>query len=275
MVQSAGMFPTLFAFGPFELRTATVCTLLAVLSCLYVFWRKGREEHYEEQQLFDTFFLAGLIGLLVARASFILLHSGDFGFAVSKWLDLGLYPGVIGKVGMLAATMVLLRQAKRYKWDVFEVLDFWILALTTGLIFLFLGFFFDGTGMGVPTSLPVGIVFPSVVEPHHPVQLYATIFFLGLSTYLWRVEKNYRMYRWYRSSQTGAETGFLVGMFAVVTGFFFTFLSFITPAELVFGGVGWDWLAFVLVTLFGFAVLFVHSGRTFFKRKQLPHVTQE
>ncbi|PIR59848.1 MAG: hypothetical protein COU68_03440 [Candidatus Pacebacteria bacterium CG10_big_fil_rev_8_21_14_0_10_45_6] len=275
MVQSIGMFPTLFSLGPFELRTATVCTVLAVLSTLYVFWRKGREEHYEERDLFDTFFLAGLVGLLVARASFILLHAADFGFTVSKWLDVGLYPGMIGKIGLFAATIVLLRQAKRHKWDLFEVLDFWILALSTGFVFLFLGFFFDGTGMGVPTSLPVGIIFPSVVEPHHPVQLYAAIFFFGLSWYLWRVEKNYRMYRWYRASKTGAETGFLVGMFAVATGFFFTLLSVITPAELVFVGVGWDWLAFVFVLFFGFGVLFVRSGRTFGKRKQVSYGSQE
>jgi len=275
MVQSIGMFPVLFAFGPFVLRTATVCVVLAVLSCLYVFWRKGREEHYEERQLFDTFFLAVLVGLVVARASFIILHASDFGFSLSKWLDLGLQPGMIGKIGLFAATAVLLRQAKKYKWDVFEVLDFWILGLTTGFIFLFLGHFFDGTGLGVVTTLPVGMVFPSVVEPHHPVQLYATVFFICLSIYLWRAEKKYRMYRWYRASKTGAETGFLVGVFSVTTGFFFTLLSFITPAELVFGGSNWDWLAFLLLMLFGFAVLFVRSGRTFFKRKQAPNANTQ
>ncbi len=274
MVQSIGMFPTLFALGPLTLQTATLCTFLAVVSALYVFWRKGREEHYEERQLFDTFFLSGLVGLLVARISFILLHAADFGFSLSKWLDLGLYPGMIGKVGLLAATLVLLRQAKHYKWDVFEVLDFWILSLTTGFVFLFLGFFFDGSGMGVPTSLPVGIVFPSVVEPHHPVQLYATLFFIGLSWYLWTAEKKYRMFRWYRASKTGAETGFLVGVFSIAAGFFFTLLSFITPAVLVLAGIGWDWLMFMLLMLFGFVVIFIRSGRTLVKRKQASHAPQ-
>ncbi|NCN06679.1 MAG: hypothetical protein GW946_02440 [Candidatus Pacebacteria bacterium] len=268
------MFPTLFALGPFELRTATICTLIAVCAALYVFWRKGREEHYEELQLFDSFFLAGLVGLLFARLSFILLHVADFGFSFSKWFDVGLYPGMIGKIGLLAATLVLLRQAKHNKWDVFEVLDFWILSLTTGFVFLYLGFFFDGTGLGTATNLPVGIIFPSVVEPHHPIQLYAMLFFIALSWYLWSVEKKYRMYRWYRASKTGAETGFLVGISAVATGFFFTLLSFITPDVLVFAGFGWDWLAFVLLTLFGFGVLFVRSGRTLFKRKQVSRVVQ-
>ncbi|MDA1079609.1 MAG: prolipoprotein diacylglyceryl transferase [bacterium] len=268
------MFPTLFALGPLTLRTATLCTFLAVVAALYVFWRKGREEHYEERELFDTFFLAGLVGVLSARISFIVLNAADFGFSLSKWLDLGQFPGMIGKIGLLAATLVLLRQAKRYKWDVFEVLDFWILSLTTGFVFLYLGFFFAGTGMGNTTTLPVGIVFPSVLEPHHPVQLYATLFFFALSWYLWKVEKKYRMFRWYRASKTGAETGFLVGVFAVTSGFFFTLLSFITPATLVFAGLGWDWLAFVLLMLFGFFVLFTRSGRTVFKRKQTTHVTE-
>lgn len=269
------MFPTLFAFGPFELRTATICTLLAFLSCLYVFWKKGREEHYDERELFDGFFLASLIGFFVARVSFILLHAGDFGFAIAKWIDVGLYPGMIGKVGLLFASLVLIRQARKHKWDTFELLDFWILAVTTSFVFLYLGFFFDGTGMGTPTTLPTGITFPSVVEPHHPVQLYAAVFFALLSWYLWRVEKNYRMFVWYRASKTGAETGFLLGMFSVVTGFFFTLLSFITPAQLVFASIAWDFLAFVLLTLFGFIVLFVRSGRTLFKRKQAPYAASE
>lgn len=274
MVQSIGMFPTLFALGPLTLQTATLCTFLAVVSALYVFWRKGREEHYEERQLFDTFFLSGLVGLLVARISFILLHAADFGFSLSKWLDLGLYPGMIGKIGLLAATLVLLRQAKKHKWDVFEVLDFWILSLTTGFIFLFFGFFFAGSGMGMPTSLPVGFVFPSVVEPHHPVQLYAAFFFIALSWYLWTAEKKYRMFRWYRASKTGAQTGFLVGVFSIAAGFFFTLLSFITPAVLVLAGIGWDWLMFMLLMLFGFVVIFIRSGRTLVKRKQASHAPQ-
>ncbi|PIY80236.1 MAG: hypothetical protein COY80_04030 [Candidatus Pacebacteria bacterium CG_4_10_14_0_8_um_filter_42_14] len=268
MIQCFCMFPVIFSIGPFVLPTAVVCNILAFILALYTFWRKGREEHFEEHQIFDTFLLAVIAGFLAARIGYITFHFDAFGFSVIKWLDLGQAPGLIAEVGVLAAALVVLYLAAENKWDKFEALDFWTLAIVTGFPLVLLGMFFSGSGIGKATNMPWGVVFPGLVDPHHPVQLYALVFFVGLSYYLHWVESKYRTFVWYRASRTGAETGFLVGVGSLTTGVYFLLLSLVRPGQLVVGGLTLDWILFVALAIFGFVVLYLRSGRTLFKKHQ-------
>ena len=81
------MFPILLSLHPLTIYTIGVFMLIAFLVSGYVFWRKGREEHYQEEELFDAFLLTTLWGAVWARIGFVIINFGNFGFAPLKWLD--------------------------------------------------------------------------------------------------------------------------------------------------------------------------------------------
>lgn len=262
------MFPVLFSAGPFELRTLSFFLVLAFLLTAFLFWKKGREEHYSEVELFDGFLLAVLVGLVAGRVGYVLSAVSLLGWSVFKWIDIFGYPGINGAIGVLAATLYLFHFAKRAKWDTFEILDFWVLALAGGLAIGYVGLFFDGSGFGIPTQLPWGVTFPGLQEPHHPTQLYFATFFLILSWYLARVEYKYRTFEWYRAGKKTAQTGFLVSIFMIATTAFFLFMTWFKPPVFSYFGVNGDRIAAIAGLIFGAGLLFNRSGRTLFSPKK-------
>lgn len=255
------MWPLLFAWGPFQLRTLNIFLLLAFFLTAFVFWRKGREEHYPEDQLFDGFLLSGIAGFIFGRIGFIVTHFDQFGFNVWSWLDLISKPGLLTLAAMIGAGWYLFRFAAHKKWDEFEILDFASLALSSGLILVNIGLFFDGSSFGMPTTLPWGVVFPGVVEKHHPVQLYFAVFYLLLSLYLGWSEVRYRTFEWYRAGKNSAQTGFLLCMFLILSGLFSLGMSLLKPAVVVIAGLSLDPFIYGLFVVVGVILLLQRSNR--------------
>lgn len=262
------MFPVLFTIGPFELRTLSFFMVLSFLMTAFLFWKKGREEHYPEIQLFDGFLLASMLGFVVGRVGYVLSQLSLLGWSVFKWVDVFNYPGINGAIGVIAASLYLYHFAKHYKWDAFEILDFWVLSLSGGLAVGYVGLFLDGSAFGIPTQLPWGITFPGLQEPHHPTQLYFAVFFFILSWYLAKVEYKYRTFEWYRAGKKTAQTGFLVSLFLVAATAFFLLMTWFKPPIFAFFGVNGDRVAAIAGLLFGAGLLFHRSGRTFSRPKK-------
>lgn len=256
------MLPILFSLGPITFRTLNLFLVLAFLGVAFFYWRKGREEHYDESQLFDGFLLSSLYGFLIGRIGFIILQFAEFGLRPLLWLDIFSHPGVNLFIGMVGAGIYLYWFALQQRWDEFEITDFWVQALSFGLGIIWLGLFFDGSSFGFPTSLPWGIVFPGVFEKHQPLQLYFAIFYLLQFWYLARSEYHYRTYSWYRAGHNTAQTGFLTSLFIAQTGLFSLLMSFLAPGQFVVYGVVFDSLIYFLMMLAGIALLFIRSGRT-------------
>jgi len=262
------MLPILFSLGPVTFRTFTLFLILAFLGVAFLFWRKGREEHYEESQLFDGFLLATLFGFFMGRIGFIVLQFGSFGLNILSWLDIWSRPGFNMLVAILAASVYLYRYAHNQRWDEFEITDFWVQAVSFGLGLIWLGLLFDGSSFGYATTMPWGVVFPGVFEKHQPTQLFMAVFFFAQFAYLAWVEYRYRTFSWYRSGKNTAQTGFLTSMFVLFTGLFSFILSFFMPGQLVLQGTAIDSLVYAVMAILGGLLLFHRSGRTlpFLKR---------
>lgn len=256
-----GMWPVIFSVGRFELRTLTVLTFLAVFFAGYVFWRRGREEHYNEASLFDGFVLSLLVGGLFGRVGFIFFHLEQFGINLIKWVDFFSYPGVNSVLFLVIAAVYLYRFALKNRWEVFEVLDFAVGGLCLGLFFSWLGLFFDGSGFGVATTWPIGMVFPGVFDKHHPVQLYYAVFYWLLYLYLSRVEYRYRTFLWYRYGKKTAQTGFLTSVFLIASGAFSLVVNIFSVPGLIVQGWRFDYLLSLAVLIFGLLLLGLRSGR--------------
>lgn len=255
------MFPTLFSLGPLSIKTLSVFLALAFIMSSFIFWRRGREEHYKEDQLFDGFLLSVVVGLLAARIGFIIMHFGQFGASVVQMLDIVSNPGFSGLAGVVVAGLYLYRFAQRNKWDAYEIMDFWATAMALGLAIVYTGMFFDGSGYGYATGLPWGVVFPGVVEPHHPAQLYLAGFYMLLFWYLSWVEYRYRTFEWYRSGKKTAQTGFVISSFVIASGFMQVLLTFVKPPLMTLAFVNVDRLIAFVHLIAGILMLYVRAGR--------------
>ena len=255
------MLPTLISWGPLVVKTINLFAILAFLVSGFIFWKKGREEHYEEDELFDGFILALIVALLFSRIGFIITHFANFSFNPLNWLDLMGHPGLSGLFGGIGGTIFIYRFAQQKKWDAFEILDFWVTSLAISLSIISVGLFFDGSGYGYATNLPWGFIFPGVFEKHHPVQLYAAFLYFLLFIYLIKLEYKYRTFVWYKAKRKSAQTGFLFGFFLMGMGIFELLLSLVTPSQLKFYVVDLDILIAILVSLIGLFVLLIRAGR--------------
>jgi len=267
------MWPTLINFGFFQLKSLTLLAILALFFAAFVFWHKGKEEHYDNMELFDAFLISGAFGVAIGRLSFVLFNLALF--KDNWWLifNLNQVPGNIPLLTLVAAGFCLYFLAKKRKWDPFEILDFWVTAISLGMIFLYFGFFLAGSYPGRFTSMPWGVVMPGNFEKSHPVQLYFFVFYLLLFNYLLRVEYRYRTFEWYRRGRKTAQSGFLLSTFLIAVGSFYLLMTAVSvPRMLVLGTVIDHWVYLVLL-IFGVFLLLSRSGLTIkAKHKKPPQI---
>jgi phosphatidylglycerol---prolipoprotein diacylglyceryl transferase len=262
------MLETLFTIGPLQLRTISLFQAIAFFAAGLVIWKRSKEEHWSEPQVFDGFLLSFLIGWICARFGYFLLNWDKFGFDLFKWLNFVQYPGSQLVVGIVGATLYFYSYARKKKWDAFEVLDWWSQAVTMGLLWLNVGYFFAGIYFGDSTSLPWGIIFPGVFEKRHPIQLYYVIFHAGIYYLLNWLEFHYRTFQWYRAGKKTALTGFLFINFMATYAVFSFIASFLRPSVFKLGDLVLDrWLYFVMA-LIATWLLLLRSNRLLFSFKE-------
>ena len=256
----------------FQAVLLPVFVVIGFFLSAFLFWRKGREEHYDEGMIFDAFLLSALVGFVSSRAAFIALHFSQFGVFILRWLDSIHYPGFNITAGLVAATFYLYRRAQSNRWDTFEVLDFWVMSVSFGLSLFHLGTFFAGIGYGYQTNWYWGVVFPNLLEPHHPVQLYFAFLYFCLSFFLSKVEYSYRTFEWYRYGKKTAQTGFLTAFFLIFSACFSLAMSFFHLPVLVWDNLSFDRLLAGFFLVVGLGLLYVRSGRPV---PQFGHQTQK
>ena len=121
--------------------------------------------------------------------------------------------------------------------------------------------------------MPWGVVFPQLIDPHHPVQLYMAIFYLVLYFYLSKVEYSYRTFSWYRYGKKTAQTGFLASMFLILIAVFNFVISFFRPVSFELYGFNFDLIISSALFIAGLFLLYSRSGRPLplpIKRKPKP-----
>jgi prolipoprotein diacylglyceryltransferase len=240
---------------------SSIFTVLAFLAVCFTFWRRSREEHYKEDQLFDGLLLSFLVGLVVGRAGYVVTHAEVFGLAVFKWLNVVSFPGISGYFGLIGGALYLKKFAQKNRLDPYEVLDFTVTACSAGAVFAWLGRFLEGVSIGLPTTMPWGVKFPTVLEPHHPVALYNAIFYIFLLMYLNWAEFHYRSFAWYKASKKTAQTGFLTSAFVIFASLFGLIMTWFLPQGNTLFGQNADQVFLTGSFVFGVLLLYLRSGR--------------
>lgn len=251
-----------FILGPF--------LVLAFLVGTFVFWKKGGEEYYDQAELMDVLVLSCFSALVGARAGFILVHFNEFGFDVMKWLSWVSYPGYLGIAALACGFGAIIWHANKRKWDAYEVGDFGAIALSISMVVLYVGEFLNGSGFGNPTSWFVGMSFPGVFDKRHPVQLYAMAAYIILFVILWKLERRYRSFIWYRANRRTAQSGFVLSSFLIGYGLIGAVLCLFQQSFLTVYGVNVELVIRILVIFAGLIVLYIRSGRSFIPKKKTP-----
>lgn len=257
------MLPILFELPFFKLKSLTLLAFLAVFFAAFTFWRKGREEHYNTFDIFDAFLLSGLFGFLIGRITFVIFHWANFSSNVFNVINIIEKPGNEPLIALAAAVWFLYRYAVKAKWDAFEILDFYVTAISLGMIFIYAGFFLDGSYGGTFTKTPWGVITIGTFEKTHPVQLYSLLYYLFTYIYLSRVEYVYRTLEWYRSGKKTAQSGFLFSTFLIFTALFHLFTGPVRLPGILLGDVVLDYFIYLVMLLFGLVLLYIRSGRSF------------
>jgi phosphatidylglycerol:prolipoprotein diacylglycerol transferase len=229
-----------------------VFSVLAFLAGLFLIWRRGKEEGLDEETVLDTAFLGLLMGLVVGRAIFIMEHWPDFGSEIGRWIDLRHFGGFSFFGAALGAWVVLFFTSREKKWNFWSVSDLAVFGLIGAQILVRIGQFLDGSYLGIPTELPLGLPFSGAEGKRFPVQLAEIGFLLLVYFWLKRLEKQYRSFVWYQDKRGETRPGFLTLTYGLVYGLFRFALAFFQPASVYWVGLAlgqWVSLAAVAVCL--------------------------
>ena len=229
--------------GWVQLYLFSLIVLFAFLWFGFVFFKKAREHHIEEEVSLNSILLMGLWVAVMARTVFAIKNLDIFAGNWIRIVFLKEYVGMDGWgaiLGLLIATTIVVRKTKQ---KMFDWLDLVSLALAATLPVVEAGRLVIGHG---------GLLMGVVPEMGLRAGLLLSLFWI-----LWKLEKEYRTYDWYRNNKTQANTGF------VTAGLILGYGVFEILMVLLVGIKGnwidlWTGLGLVLI---GGAILYFRSGR--------------
>jgi len=257
------MYPTLIALGPITIGSYGVFLALAFLLGSFLVWKKGREERFEEEDIFDGILLGVFWGIVVARIVYVILNWADF---AGKWLEtiaVTRVPGLNFLGGLLGGLGYLYFFAKKKKWDVLKSFDVFCLGIALSQIVGYMGSFLNGNLYGTRVSLAWAMNFPGVEGARHPAQLYGAFLYLLLLLLLLKIFKEYRTYEWYKQGVSEPKPGLTFFGYIFGMGLIQLILSLVTPSQIYlksFAIEGWTGLALLVVGVVG---VYMRSERKF------------
>lgn len=255
------MFPTLLSLGPLKITTQGLILALTFFFSSFWLWKRGREEHFEEDSLMDMVILMTLGGLLFARLFYVL----SFPHFPSFWQAFQFirFPGFSWPGALVGGLLVFFFFTRQKKWDFFLLADIMIPPLVLAQALGRLGNFFSGSFYGRATRLPIGLVFPGQESPRHPLQLYAFILYLLFLRLILKLESEYRFYAWYQGKRREALPGFIFFTYFIAAGLIQLGLAFFLDSWLYWKGIPLIFLFPILEILTGMVGLYWRSGHEF------------
>lgn len=253
------MFPTLLSLGPLKINTGGVILALTFFVTTFWIWKRGREEHFEEEALMDMVILVTLVGLILSRVFYVISHLNLFS---SFWqvFQIIKYPGFSYPGGLAGGLLAFVLFASFKKWDFYLLADLVAPPLVFALALGRLANFFAGSYYGRETQLVIGLIFPGTETPRHPIQLYAFLLFLLFLRLLFKIEKEYRFYGWYQGRRREAAPGFVFFSFFIGTGMIELLVAFFVDGWLYWKGIPLIFILPLVEIFAGGGGIYLRSG---------------
>lgn len=212
------MLPVIASIGPITLYTFGLVLFTGFFLTVFLIWKKGREEHYDEEHILDVILIASFWSLVAARLGYILSNLSNIGIDLAHWINIIGNPGYNVYVALVVGFVVIWRQAKQRRWDFFEFADITAIGVAFFSAFIWLGAFLNGSAIGIETNLFLSIQLQGESVRRLPIQLLGlgmTVILFGL---LWWAEERYRTFAWYRANKNSARSGFVFFCFLIGLG---------------------------------------------------------
>lgn len=197
------MLPVLFSIGPVTAYTLGVLLAIGFFLNTFIIWRRLIDLGLKEEKVIDMIVYSSIFGLIFSRLFFIIQNFPKFGFFIDRWIFIGRYPGLSFWAGLTGIFLGISLFCKKEKWDFWQVADEAVFGILPMSVLVQIGCFFDGCVVGKPTDMPWGMFFPGNLIRQHPVSLFGAIFFLAIWFFLLRIERQWRMWSWYKSKASG------------------------------------------------------------------------
>ena len=183
--------PIIFNIGSFGLRWYSLGFLLTFLCGYFILLWMYKKEHVDSKYV-DAVLLYVFLGVLIgARLGHCLFYEPDYFCTSEHWLEIFLpfnlktgqftgYQGLASHGAAIAVVFAMWLIYKKYKLNIWWVLDRLVIAVALGGFFIRTGNLFNSEIYGVETNLPWGFIFERNGEtvPKHPTQLYEAFSYL-------------------------------------------------------------------------------------------------
>lgn len=239
------MLPILINLGPVKVYSYGVLFFLALFAGLYWWWKIGRDEHWDETKLFDSFFIVIFSYFVFGRIGYVATHPDLNGFA--QVLGMLAHPGISISLGIIGSTLTMLFLARKNDWDGWKVMDAYAVVLATVLLIGSLGAILNGSNPGLISEW--GIVHPGQAEKRIPVDVFTFVWSMIVFGVVSRVRKNFRFYSWYKGDASVAREGLASLIFILLLSVYWIVSGLIDE--------GLRWHGIPLLSMFGGVVAVV------------------
>jgi phosphatidylglycerol:prolipoprotein diacylglycerol transferase len=180
--------PVLVQFGPLVIRWYGLMHALTIAVGLWLAYRFGPRFGVPAAVL-DRIGLWAVVAMYVGgRLGYVLSHPAEFRDPLEVFRVW--HGGLASHGAILAGLAYCTVAARRAGVSVQSLFDAGAFALPVGSFFVRFGNFMNGELYGAPTTLPVGVRFPTAPDaPRHPVQLYEMALALVILVVVWRVAR--------------------------------------------------------------------------------------
>lgn len=187
IVDKTNMLPILIDLKVFHVYTMGVFLVLAFFWSTFMLWRLVRLSSFKEDDMFDALFNSLLVGLLFGRLVYVILHFGEFGFDLLKFILVNGYPG-FSLYGMLLGIFLMLylwATSRKVKFS--EMVDYFIPSIMLAIAIGKLGSFFSGAEAGTKTHLFLAVKYTALSGMRHLTPLYESFFYFAAAYLAYRL----------------------------------------------------------------------------------------
>lgn len=169
------MRPILFHIGSLPVFAWGFMFMIAVSLATYLMLKRARREGFNPDHLLDLVLFSVIGGIVGARLFYVIFYDPVTYIREPLRIFMLQQGGMVFHGGLLGGVLAALLVIRKHRLPVWQAGDLVApyLALAYGIVRI--GCFLNGDSYGLPTDLPVGVVFPGVDDlPRHPTQLYAS-----------------------------------------------------------------------------------------------------
>jgi len=171
------MHPILFSIFGLNISSLGAFCVVALILGLFLFFKETHNE-FNEDDIFDAFFLSIFSGLFGSRVFYVLMNWEKFAKEAWRIIFINATPGFNLYGGLIFGFLALYFFCRHKKISFPRFAD----AVSEGLVLAILlgkiGIFLDGGAVGCITNLPWGLPTIGYEGNRHPVPLYWAIYFL-------------------------------------------------------------------------------------------------